>query len=71
MNRFWRIVWSIFRLEEGPLEVQRMVQSCKTASDIKRQMNLPAKIITHEVEIFRGISSSANNHSNIYSRFSI
>lgn len=41
----------VSRLEEGPLEIQLMVNSCKEAARIREGMNLTPKIITHKVSI--------------------
>ncbi|XKL62908.1 hypothetical protein PGB90_002741 [Kerria lacca] len=37
-----------FELEEGSLEIQLMINSCKTAAELKQSMNLAPKILTHE-----------------------
>lgn len=42
----------IFRLEEGPLEINLMVNSCKVAARIRETMNLAPKMVTHKVGVF-------------------
>ncbi len=42
----------VFRLEDGPLEIKLMVDSCKAAANIKRSMDLAPKVITHKVSFF-------------------